>query len=133
MDADEKRISQEDCNEDSLGVGILTLTNKRVAFDKKESRVMDFTAKIGDTVLNVPLENVTKVWKEGLLMKKICCMNSVSGCSVTIKGVNNLKANWFITSLAGCPYWFCSPHETGQTICGQKPSNASIVKLCLEP
>ena len=72
MDADEKRISQEDCNEDTLGVGILTLTNKRVAFDKKESRVMDFTAKIGDTVLNVSLENVTKVWKEGLLMKKIC-------------------------------------------------------------
>ena len=27
---------------------------------------------MGDTVLNVPLENVTKDWKEGLLMKKIC-------------------------------------------------------------
>ena len=72
MDADEKRISQEDCNEDAIGIGILTLTNKRVAFDKKESRVMDFTATIGDTVLNVPLENITKVWKEGLLMKKEC-------------------------------------------------------------
>ena len=35
MDADEKRISQEDCNEDTIGIGILTLTNKRVAFDKK--------------------------------------------------------------------------------------------------
>jgi len=72
MDADEKRISQEDCNEDTIGVGFLTLTNKRVAFDKKESRVMDFSVRMGDTVLNVPLENVTKVWKEGLLMKKIC-------------------------------------------------------------
>ena len=72
MDTDEKRISQEDCNEDTIGVGFLTLTNKRVAFDKKESRVMDFSARMGDTVLNVPLENVTKVWKEGLLMKKIC-------------------------------------------------------------
>jgi hypothetical protein len=72
MDEDEKRISQEDCNEDTIGVGILTLTNKRAAFDKKESRVMDFSATMGDTVLNVPLENVTKVWKEGLLMKKIC-------------------------------------------------------------
>ena len=69
MDADEKRISQEDCNEDTLGVGILTLTNKRVAFDKKESRVMDFSATMGDTVLDVPLQNITKVWKEGLLMK----------------------------------------------------------------
>ena len=72
MDADEKRISQEDCNEDTIGVGFLTLTNKRVAFDKKESRVMDFSATMGDTVLDVPLENVTKVWKEGLLMKKVC-------------------------------------------------------------
>ena len=72
MDTDEKRISQEDCNEDTIGVGFLTLTNKRVAFDKKESRVMDFSAKMGDTVLDVPLENVTKIWKEGLLMKKIC-------------------------------------------------------------
>ena len=52
MDADEKRISQEDCNEDTLGVGILTLTNKRLAFDKKESRVMDFSATMGDTVLD---------------------------------------------------------------------------------
>ena len=72
MDAGEKRISQEDCNEDTIGVGILTLTNKRVAFDKKQSRVMEFTATLGDTVLYVPLENVTKVWKEGLLMKKVC-------------------------------------------------------------
>ena len=72
MDAGEKRISQEDCNEDTIGIGILTLTNKRIAFDKKQSRVMDFTATIGDTVLDVPLENITKVWKEGLLMKKVC-------------------------------------------------------------
>ena len=90
MDADEKRISQEDCNEDTLGVGILTLTNKRIAFDKKESRVMDFTAKIGDTVLNVPLENVTKVWKEGLLMKKICFTAKIEGDEKTYKfGVFN--------------------------------------------
>jgi len=85
MDADEKRISQEDCNEDTIGVGILTLTNKRVAFDKKESRVMDFTAKIGDTVLNVPLENVTKVWKEGLLMKKVCFTAKINDGEKTYK------------------------------------------------
>jgi len=55
-----------------LGIGILTLTNKRVAFDKKHSRVMDFSGSIGKTILDVPLENVTKVWKEGLFMKKVC-------------------------------------------------------------
>jgi len=72
MDPDEKRVRQEDCNEDAMGIGILTLTNKRVAFDKKHSRVMDFSGSIGDTILDVPLENITKVWKEGLLMKKVC-------------------------------------------------------------
>ena len=31
MDSDEKRLKQEDCNEDELGTGVLTLTNKRIA------------------------------------------------------------------------------------------------------
>ena len=97
MDADEKRISQEDCNEDTIGVGILTLTNKRVAFDKKESRVMDFTATIGDTVLNVPLENITKVWKEGLLMKKVCFTAKTNDGEKTYKfGVFN-NGGWLKT------------------------------------
>ena len=85
MDADEKRIRQEDCNEDSIGVGILTLTNKRIAFDKKESRVMDFSATMGDTVLDVPLQNVTKVWKEGLLMKKVCFTAKINDDEKTYK------------------------------------------------
>lgn len=72
MDESEKKIRQEDCNEDSLGSGILTLTNKRVAFDKTRGRIMDFSKKFGETVINVPLENVNKVWKEGLFMKKVC-------------------------------------------------------------
>ena len=53
MDSDEKRIKQEDCNEDELGVGILTLTNKRIAFDEKKSRIADFSAKFGETVLDI--------------------------------------------------------------------------------
>ena len=97
MDVDEKRISQEDCNEDTIGVGILTLTNKRVAFDKKESRVMDFTATIGDTVIDVPLENVTKVWKEGLLMKKVCFTTKTKDGEKTYKfGVFN-NGGWLKT------------------------------------
>ena len=48
----EKRIKQEDCNEDNLGPGILTLTNKRLAFDKTKSRIMDFTKRMGETVLD---------------------------------------------------------------------------------
>ena len=72
MEEGEKRLRQEDCNEDSLGAGILTLTNRRVAFDKTRSRMMDFSKQFGDTLVDANLEDITKVWKEGILMKKIC-------------------------------------------------------------
>ena len=72
MDKGEKKIKQEDCSEDSLGSGILTLTNKRLAFDKTKSRIMDFSKHMGETILDVPLQDITKIWKEGLLMKKVC-------------------------------------------------------------
>jgi hypothetical protein len=51
MEDSEKKIRQEDCNEDSLGSGILTLTNKRIAFDKTKGRIMDFSKKFGETVV----------------------------------------------------------------------------------
>ena len=52
MDEGEKRLKQEDCNEDNLGSGILTLTNKRIAFDKTRARMMDFSKHFGDTIAN---------------------------------------------------------------------------------
>ena len=70
MEEGEKRLKQEDCNEDNLGMGILTLTNKRLAFDKTKGRVMDFAKKFGETIIDVPLNDVKKVWKEGLFIKK---------------------------------------------------------------
>ena len=72
MEEGEKRIKQEDCSEDKLGPGILTLTNKRLAFDKTRARIMDFSKRVGDTILDIPLSDVTRTWKEGLLMKKVC-------------------------------------------------------------
>ncbi|MDX1596663.1 MAG: hypothetical protein R3327_06960 [Nitrosopumilaceae archaeon] len=72
MEEGEKRIKQEDCNEDNLGTGILTLTNKRLAFDKTQSRMMDFSKRFGDTLIDVSLGDIEKVWKEGLIMKKVC-------------------------------------------------------------
>jgi len=30
MEEDEKKLKQEDCREDDLGAGVLTLTNKRL-------------------------------------------------------------------------------------------------------
>ncbi len=92
MEDGEKRIKQEDCNEDNLGPGILTLTNKRLAFDKTKSRIMDFTKQMGETVLDVPLENVIKTWKEGLLIKKVCFTAKIKDSEQTYKfGVFNTK------------------------------------------
>ena len=92
MEDGEKRIKQEDCNEDSLGPGILTLTNKRLAFDKTKSRIMDFTKRMGETVLDVPLENIIKTWKEGLFIKKVCFTAKTNDGEQTYKfGVFNTK------------------------------------------
>jgi len=72
LEESEKKIKQEDCSEDRLGPGILTLTTNRIAFDKTKGRIADFTKKIGDTVIDVPLNQVSKVWKEGRFIKKVC-------------------------------------------------------------
>ena len=71
MEGSEKKIMQEDCSEDSIGSGILTLTNVRVAFDKTKGRIADFTKKIGDTVIDIPLNEIVEVGKEGWLVKKV--------------------------------------------------------------
>ena len=92
MDEGEKRLKQEDCSEDRFGPGILTLTNRRLAFDKTQARMMDFSKHFGDTVIDVPLKKVTKTWKEGLLMKKVCFTADTDGGQKTFKfGVFNTK------------------------------------------
>ncbi len=92
MEEGEKRLKQEDCNEDSIGSGILTLTNKRLAFDKTSARIMDFTKRFGDTLLDVELKDVAKTWKEGRLMKKVCFTTVIDGEEKTFKfGVFNTK------------------------------------------
>ena len=92
MDEGEKRIKQEDCSEDKLGPGILTLTNRRLAFDKTNSRIMDFSKRFGDTVLDISLDKITKTWKEGLLMKKVCFTAKTGEGEQTFKfGVFNTK------------------------------------------
>lgn len=80
---DEKRIRQEDCAEDLLGTGILTLTTKRIVFDKSRGRIMDFTKKFENTVLDVPLTEIVEVWREGMFMKKVCF--TTTGASTIIK------------------------------------------------
>jgi len=93
MEEGEKKIKQEDCSEDNLGSGILTLTNKRLAFDKTRSRIMDFSKHMGDTILDISLNNVVKTWKEGLLIKKVCFTAKTGEDEQTYKfGVFNTKS-----------------------------------------
>ncbi len=93
MEEGEKKIKQEDCSEDNLGSGILTLTNKRLAFDKTRARIMDFSKNMGDTVLDVSLDDVAKTWKEGLLIKKVCFTAKTGEDEQTYKfGVFNTKS-----------------------------------------
>ena len=90
MEEGEKRLKQEDCSEDSLGAGILTLTNKRIAFDKTRARMMDFSKHFGDTLIDVSLKEIKEVWKEGLLMKKVCLIVTTNEGEKTFKfGVLN--------------------------------------------
>jgi hypothetical protein len=90
MEESEKRLKQEDCSEDNFGPGILTLTNKRIAFDKTRGRIADFTKRIEETVLDVPLGDIIKVWKEGLFIKKVCITAKVNDAQKDYKfGVFN--------------------------------------------
>ena len=92
MDEGEKKLKQEDCSEDNLGSGILTLTNKRLAFDKTRARMMDFSKQFGDTIVDLDLKEITRTWKEGLLMKKICVTGKTDDGEKTFKfGVFNTK------------------------------------------
>jgi len=71
MEQNENRIMQEDCSEDTLGSGILTLTNMRLAFDKTAGRIFDFSKKFGDTLIDAKLSQIVEVAKEGILIKKV--------------------------------------------------------------
>ena len=97
MDDSEKKIIQEDCSEDSIGSGILTLTNMRIAFDKTKGRIADFSKKIGDTVIDVPLNQIVQVGKEGWLVKKVWIRVKTSQGEKTYKfGVYNTN-KWLKT------------------------------------
>jgi len=97
MEDGEERIKQEDCSEDSLGSGILTLTSRRLAFDRARGRIMDFSKRLEDTVMDVPLGEVSEVWKEGRLIKKVCFTARQNGEERTYKfGVFN-TGDWLET------------------------------------
>ena len=97
MEDSEKKIIQEDCSEDSICSGILTLTNVRIAFDKTKGRIADFSKKFGETVIDIPLNQIIDVGKEGWLVKKVWIKVKTSEGEKTYKfGVYNTN-KWFKT------------------------------------
>ncbi len=67
----EKMILQEDCSEDNLKNGFLSLTNQRLLFEKTIGTLATLSKKTGDLLLNISLDKIDSVYSEGILLKKI--------------------------------------------------------------
>jgi hypothetical protein len=67
----EKKILQEDCAEDKLKNGILTLTNQRILFEETEGSIATLSKKTGEVVLDISLDKISSVRAEGFLVKKV--------------------------------------------------------------
>ena len=68
---DEKLILQEDCSEDRLKNGLLTLTNQRVFFEKTEGTLATLSKRTGELILEIPLNQIKESKAEGFLLKKV--------------------------------------------------------------
>src|SRR3954471_22291449 len=67
----EIRVFQEDCAEDKLKNGILTLTNQRIIFEKTEGKIATLSKSTGDVLLDIPLDKISSVSAEGFIIKKV--------------------------------------------------------------
>ncbi|MDQ4073262.1 MAG: hypothetical protein M3162_03040 [Thermoproteota archaeon] len=68
---DEKVIMQEDCSEDKLKNGILTLTNKRIVFEKTKGKIATFSKKTLDERVELQFNDISLVKSEGIIIKKL--------------------------------------------------------------
>jgi hypothetical protein len=67
----EKLILQEDCSEDHLKNGLLTLTNQRLLFEKTEGTLATLSKRTGELLLNIPLVEIKASIGEGFILKKV--------------------------------------------------------------
>ena len=67
----EKVILQEDCAEDHLKNGILTLTTHRILFEETEGRMTTFWKEPGELLLNIDLSNISLVESRGFIIAKV--------------------------------------------------------------
>lgn len=67
----EKLVLQEDCYEDHLKNGLLTLTNQRLLFEKTEGTLATLSKRTSELLLNIPLVEIKASKGEGILLKKV--------------------------------------------------------------
>ena len=67
----EKLVLQEDCYEDHLKNGLLTLTNQRLLFEKTEGTLATLSKRTSELLLNIPLVEIKASKGEGFLLKKV--------------------------------------------------------------
>lgn len=67
----EKGILFEDCSEDTLKSGILTLTNKKLAFEKTKGRIATLSKEMLGEKIDFELKNISQARSEGRIIKKL--------------------------------------------------------------
>ena len=87
----EKLILQEDCSEDNLKNGLLTLTNQRIFFEKTEGTLATLSKRTGELLVEIPLNEIKESKKEGFLLKKVVVI-TINGDIYKFGVLNN--SNW---------------------------------------
>lgn len=67
----EKGILFEDCSEDKLNSGILTLTNKKLAFEKTKGRIATLSKELLGEKIEFEIKDIAQARSEGRIIKKL--------------------------------------------------------------
>jgi len=67
----EKNVLFEDCSEDTLKSGILTLTNRKLAFEKTKGRIATLSKELLGEKLEFELKDIAQARSEGRIIKKL--------------------------------------------------------------
>ncbi|HKO65329.1 MAG TPA: hypothetical protein VJU13_09015 [Candidatus Nitrosocosmicus sp.] len=88
----EKNILFEDCSEDTLKSGILTLTNRKLAFEKTKGRIATLSKELLGEKIEFELKDIAQARSEGRIIKKLVI--ELNNSNKTYKfGVMN-PGNW---------------------------------------
>ncbi len=86
----EKLILQEDCSEDHLKNGLLTLTNQRIFFEKTEGTLATLSKRTGELLVEISLNEIKESKKEGFVLKKVVII-TIHGDIYKFGVLNNSK------------------------------------------